>query len=142
MRFKERPRKCACTSLAFGSGDVDDVKIGILTWSTYEGLVIVLLKYRVAKSMKPGLHIEEAGGSFESRSFGHIVHSCLSRRTVVWSSLSSPAIKQFHGLLQAIKSARHTERNGSTSYLSDPWERKALVLMLRIELLICIDMNT
>lgn len=102
-----------------------------------------LLKYRMAKSMKPSLHIEEAGGSFESRSFRHVIRSCLPKGTSVWPSLSSPAIKQLHGLLQPIKSdSLNTWRKGLTSYLSDHWGRKALVPILRVEFLICRDTNT
>jgi len=139
MRLKERPRECACTSFTLGSSDVNDVEsieIGILTWSVDENLVNDLLWYRAAKSMKPDLHIEEARGPFESRSFRHIIRSCLSRGTSVWPSLSSPAIKQLHSFLQAIKSGRVIKRKGLTSYLSSPCERKALVLILRIELLL------
>ncbi len=139
MRLKERPRKCACTSFTLGSSDVNDVEsieIGILTWSVDENLVNDLQWYRVAKSMKPDLHIEEARGPFESRNFRHIIRSCLSRGTSVWPSLSSPAIKQLHSFLQSIKPDNVMKRKGLTSYVSDPRERGALVLILRTKPLI------
>jgi len=121
--------------------DVESIKIGILTWSVYEISVIDLHRYRVAKSMKPDLHIEEARGPFESRSFRHIIRSCLSRENNFWPSQSSPAIKQLHSLLQAVRPDRFTRRKGLTSYLLDPREHKALMLVLRIELLFHEDMK-
>lgn len=96
----------------------------------------------MAKSMEPDLHIEEARGSLESRSFRHIVRSCLSRGTSVWPSQSSPAIKQLHSLLQAIKSDGVNKRNCLTSYLSGPGELEAVTLILRTELLIWGNMST
>ncbi len=53
--------------------------IGILTWSVDQNPVNDLLWYRVAKSMKPDLHVEEARGPFESRSFKHIIRSPIRR---------------------------------------------------------------
>ncbi len=80
--------------------------------------------------------ILEARGPFESRSFRHIIRSCLSRGTSVWPSLSSPAIKQLHSLLQSIKPDNVMKRKGLTSYVLGPRERGALVLILRTKLLI------
>lgn len=116
--------------------DVEPIKIGILNWSVDQNLVNDLLWYRVAKSMKPDLHVEEARGPLESRSFRHIIRSCLSRGISVWPSLSSPAIKQLHSLLQSIKPDNVMKRKGLTSYVSGPRERGALMLILRTKLLI------
>ena len=86
----------------------------------------------MAKNLKPELHIEEARGAFERRSFRHLIRSGLSRGTSVWPSLSSPAMQQLHSILQIINPGRLTKRDGLTSYplgLCD--EGKALMLIVR-----------
>ena len=59
--------------------------------------------YRMAKTVEPSFHIEQAWGAFEGGMLWHLVRSlpCLWKKNL-WSSLPTPTIEQLYSVLSHI----------------------------------------